>query len=150
MHGMRTLMAAVPEVTVDLRTRPWGAVVDRVERCLGVRLDREAAVVKRRSVGARTDRDTWIRIEARPFSKLTGQGGGVEGAAHLLMTVAKPEWYQGVSWQAPEQCVLWRADEIELVTVPPIKPGGVLGVDPGLAQAWWVTSSQTGCVAWPP
>jgi hypothetical protein len=116
-----------------------GEVVDRVERCLGVRLDREAAMVKRRSVGARTDRDTWVRIEARPFSRLTGQGSGVEGAARLPGVVAKPEWYQGLAWQVPEQCVLWRADEMELVTVPPIKPGGVLSVDPGLAQGWWAT-----------
>ncbi len=109
-------MAAVPEVMVDLRTQPWGDVIDRVERCLGVRLDREVAVVKRRSVGARTDRDTWIRLEARPFSKLSGQGSGVEGATVLPRTVAKPKWYQGLSWQVPEQGVLWRADEMELVT----------------------------------
>ncbi len=122
MRGMRHPVAAVPEVTVDLRTQPWGGdVVDRVERCLGVRLGREAAVVKRRSVGARTDRDTWVRIEARPFSKLAGQGSGVECAAYLPAVVAKPEWYQGLSWQVPEQCVLWRADETELVTVPAIK-----------------------------
>ena len=106
-------VAVVSEVAVDLRTRPCGDVTDRVERCLAVRLDREAAVVKRRSVGARTDRDTWIRIEARPFSKLAGQGSGVEGAACLPAAIAKPEWYQGLSWQVPEQCVLWRADETE-------------------------------------
>jgi hypothetical protein len=133
----------VLEVMVDLRTQPWENVVDRVERFLGVRLDREAAVVKRRSVGARTDRDTWIRLEARPFSKLTGQGNGVEGAAVLPRTVAKPAWYQGLSWQVPEQGVLWRADEIELVTAPVIKPGGILSSDPGLAAAWWVTLGRS-------
>ena len=128
---------------MDLRTQPWGDVVDRVERCLDVRLDRTAAVVKRRSVGASTDRDTWIRIEARPFSKINGQGGGVEGAAHLPGAVAKPEWYQGLSWQVSEQRVLWRVDETELVTAPPIKPGGVLRRDPGLAQAWWATLGRS-------
>ncbi|MGH3888249.1 MAG: hypothetical protein ACRDSZ_17070, partial [Pseudonocardiaceae bacterium] len=92
---------------------------------------------------APTDRDTWIRIEARPFSKLTGQGSGVECAARLPRTVAKPEWYQGLSWQVPEQCVLWRVDETALVTVPPIKPGGVLRGDPGLAQAWWATLGRS-------
>lgn len=110
---------------MDLRTQPWEDMADRVECCLGVRLDRETAVVKRRSVGARTDRDTWIRLEARPFSKLTGQGNGVEGAAVLPRAVAKPKWYQGLSWQVPEQGVLWRADEMELVTAPVIKPGGI-------------------------
>ncbi|HEX5347449.1 MAG TPA: hypothetical protein VFW64_10195 [Pseudonocardiaceae bacterium] len=131
------LVAAVPEVIVDLRTHPYHAVIDRVERCLGVCMDRKAAVVKRRSVGARTDRNSWIRIEARPFSKLTGQGSGVEGTACLPRVIAKPEWYQGLSWQAPEQCVLWRADETELVTAFPVNPGGVLRTDPELGQVWW-------------
>ena len=54
-------------------------------------------------------------MEAQPFSKLTGQGSGVECAARLPRTIAKPEWYQGLSWQVPEQGVLWRADETELV-----------------------------------
>ncbi len=134
---MRTPVAAVPEVMVDLRTQRCQDVIDRVERCWGVRLDREAAVVKRRSVGACTDRATWIRIEARPFSKLTGQGSGVEDAARLPGAIAKPEWYQGLSWQDLERCVLWRADETELVSASPIKPGGVLRSDPGLVQAWW-------------
>ncbi|MGH3871696.1 MAG: hypothetical protein ACRDSR_09305 [Pseudonocardiaceae bacterium] len=124
---------------MDLRTQRCQDVLDRVERCWGVRLDREVAVLKRRSLGARTDRDTWIRLEVRPLSKVTGQGSGVEGAAGLPEAVAKPEWYQGLSWCAPEQRVLWRADETELVTAAPIKPGGVLSTDPGLVQAWWAT-----------
>jgi hypothetical protein len=66
---------------VDLRTQPCPDVIDRVERCLGARMDRQAAVVKRRSVGGRTDRDTWLRLEARPFARLTGQGSGVEATA---------------------------------------------------------------------
>ena len=67
----------------------------------------------------------------------------MEGAAGLPGAVAKPEWYQGcLSWFALEQCVLWRADETELVTALPIKTGGILGTDPGLADAWWATLSQ--------
>lgn len=128
---------------MDLRTQPCQDVIDRVERRLGVRLDREAAVVKRRSVGGRTDRDTWVRIEARPFSTVTGQGSGVEGAACLPRTIAKPEWYQGLSWQVAVQCLLWRADETELVTASTIKPGGVLITDPGLADAWWATLGRS-------
>jgi hypothetical protein len=144
VHRMRTpTTIATSEATVDLRTQSWDGVIDRVECCLGVRLDRNAVVVKRRSVGARSDRDTWVRIEAQPFSKLTGQGSGVEGAACLPKTVAKPEWYQGLSWQIPDQYLLWRADETELVTAPPIKSGGVLGSDPGLASAWWATLSTS-------
>jgi hypothetical protein len=128
---------------MDLRTQPCDDAIAHVERCLDVRLDLEAAVVKRRSLGARTDRRTWVRIEARPLSMLAGQGGGVESAACLPRTVAKPEWYRGLSWQAPEHHLLWRADETELVTVPPVKPGGVLRADPGLAEAWWATMSRS-------
>jgi len=128
---------------MDLRTQPCPDVIDRVERCLGVRLDRQAAVVKRRSVGGRTDRDTWVRIEARPFSHVTGQGSGVESAACLPRNIAKPEWYQGLSWQVAEQRLLWRADETELVTASPIKPGGVLITDPGLADVWWATLGRS-------
>jgi hypothetical protein len=128
---------------MDLRTQPCGDVIDRVERCLGVRLDRQATVVKRRSVGARTDRGTWIRLEARPFAKLTGQGSGVEAAACLPAAVAKPAWYEGLSWPDWERCLLWRADETELITASPIKPGGVLDTDPGLAHVWWATLGRS-------
>lgn len=133
---------------MDLRTQSCDDVIAHVERRLSVRLDREAAVVKRRSIGTRTDRYTWVRIEARPWSKLAGQGGGVECAACLPTTVAKPEWYQGLSWQVRERGLLWRADETELVTASPIKPGGVLCTDPGLTEAWWATmSSSLGALA---
>ncbi len=128
---------------VDLRTQSCDDVIAQVERCLSVRLDREAAVVKRRSIGARTDRCTWVRIEARPLSTLAGQGGGVECAACLPTAVAKPQWYRGLSWQAREQGLLWRADETELVTASPIKPGGVLCADPGLTEAWWATMRRS-------
>ncbi|MEO7195357.1 MAG: hypothetical protein ABIZ05_11125 [Pseudonocardiaceae bacterium] len=128
---------------MDLRTQPSWDVIDRVERCLGLRVDRETVVVKRRSVGGRTDRDTWVRLEARPFSKLTGQGSGVEGAACLPRGIAKPEWYQGLSWQVPEQRLLWRADETEVVPHPAIKPGGVLSTNPELADTWWATLSMS-------
>ncbi|MGH3550568.1 MAG: hypothetical protein ACRDQU_21105 [Pseudonocardiaceae bacterium] len=118
-------------------------MIAQVERRLGVRLDWEAAVVKRRSIGARTDRHTWVRIEARPLATLAGQGSGVEGTASLPIAVARPQWYQGLSWQAREHGLLWRADETELVTASPIKPGGVLVTDPGLTEAWWTTMTRS-------
>jgi hypothetical protein len=43
---------------VDLRKGSVEAALDRAERMLGVRLDHETLVRKRRSVGARTDRGT--------------------------------------------------------------------------------------------
>lgn len=128
---------------MDFRTQSCDDVIADVERRLGVLLDRESAVVKRRSVGARTDRGTWVRLAARPLSALVEQGGGVECAATLPTAVAKPRWYRGLSWQAREHGLLWRADETELVTACPVKPGGVLCTDPGLTQAWWATMRRS-------
>jgi hypothetical protein len=34
---------------------------------------------------------------------------------------------------------MWRADETELVTAAPVKPGGILTTDPNLSDAWWAT-----------
>ncbi|MEW2704936.1 hypothetical protein AB0948_07965 [Streptomyces koyangensis] len=49
--------------SVDLRKDPVEAALDRAERMLGVRLDHETLVRKRRSVGARTDRGGRGRIK---------------------------------------------------------------------------------------
>jgi hypothetical protein len=132
---------AVTTAAPDLRTQPHADVLDRVEAALRVRLDRETCVRKRRSVGAVTDRGTWVRIEVRTVAKaaLAGQGfGGVEAAA-VLEGIAKPAWHAAVSWADPERGLLWRADETERVTAPPIKPGGVLTTDPGLSDRWWTS-----------
>lgn len=39
--------------------------------------------------------------------------------------------------ERPQRGVVWRADEIDLVTDAPIKPGGILTTDPGLDGRWW-------------
>jgi hypothetical protein len=38
-----------------------------------------------------------------------------------------------------ERCLLWQADETELITASPVRPGGILDTDPGLAEVWWAT-----------
>lgn len=95
-------------------------------------------VRKRRSVGARSDRGTWVRIEARPLAKIAAQGqvgNGMEAAA-LLHDVAKPEWYRALSWHDRADGVVWRADEVELVTAVPVHRGA-LPSDVSLPDAWW-------------
>lgn len=57
----------------DLRVQPVDEVLDRIERSLQVRLLPDTVVRKRRTVGARTDRDTWVRIERRLLGKITDQ-----------------------------------------------------------------------------
>jgi hypothetical protein len=62
----------------DLRRPPSDVIVDevigRVEAALRVRLDRGALLRKRRTVSARSDRGTWVRIEARPVDRVIRQG----------------------------------------------------------------------------
>lgn len=124
---------------VDLRRQPVEDVVERVEEALHVRLDRQTLVRKRRSLGGRTDRGTWVRIERRGFERIGPQGWNGTEAAAVLRGVAMPEWYQGVAWREPGEPVMWRADELELVASPPVGKGALVLEDPGVPDAWWET-----------
>ncbi|MFJ3790791.1 hypothetical protein [Kitasatospora sp. NPDC090091] len=120
----------------DLRIAPIGDVLDRVERSLHVHLDRNTLVRKRRSIGARTNRDSWVRIERRPVEKILGQGWNGTECASALGGIAKPEWQESVSWRDPVEATMWRADETGLLPGPPIG-SSVLATDPQLPEAWW-------------
>ena len=126
----------------DLRRTDIDDALDRVEKALQVRLEPDGQVRKRRSLGAATDRGTWIRIELRGPEKLDGQGWGVE-AAHVLDCVAKPAWHAGFSWLDTTRQVMWRADETDLVTDLPIRGGGILTTDPQLSSDWWATFDRS-------
>jgi hypothetical protein len=54
-----------------------------------------------------------------------------------------PAWHQGIAWVDHELGVMWRADETDLVTDQPIKPGGILTVLPELSDAWWTTVNSS-------
>lgn len=125
----------------DLRKQSVGDVLDRVERDLGVCLDRQALVRKRRSLGACSDRGTWVRVEARPTAKIVAQGQAGNGmeAASLLHGIAKPRWFTAVSWADTAADVVWRADEVELVRAAPVRSRGLLSSDFGLSDQWWST-----------
>ncbi|GAA3375659.1 hypothetical protein GCM10020367_44320 [Streptomyces sannanensis] len=121
---------------VDLRVQPVGEVLDRVERSLQVRLLPDTVVRKRRSVGARTDRDTWVRVERRLLDKITDQGwNGTECAARLA-GVAQPAWQGCVVWRDADGPVMWRADETELLPGAPVGSAVVSEV-PELPDEWW-------------
>ncbi|MEU6212171.1 hypothetical protein ABZ891_20020 [Streptomyces sp. NPDC047023] len=122
---------------VDLRCQPVEDVLERVEGALHVRLDRQALVRKRRSLGGRTERGTWVRIERRGFERIGAQGWNGTEAAAVLQGVAMPEWYQGVAWREPGEPVMWRADELELIASPSVAKGALVLEDPGLPDAWW-------------
>ncbi|WKK23925.1 hypothetical protein QZH56_35450 [Streptomyces olivoreticuli] len=121
---------------VDLRRAPVDEVLDRVEQSLQVSFDRQTIVRKRRSVGARTDRDTWVRIERRGFDRIGAQGWNGPETAAVLTGVVMPRWFAGFAWREREEPVMWRADEFELATAAPVGKA-VLVVDPGLPDEWW-------------
>ncbi|MEU2513703.1 hypothetical protein [Streptomyces syringium] len=130
-------MAFTRPPAVDLRHTPVDGVLNRVEKALQVRLARDTVVRKRRSVGARTEGGTWVRVERRPSGRINGQGwNGVESAA-ALRGVAMPHWHAGVAWREDGGAAMWRADETELVTAAPVRAGGPLAVDPQLPDSWW-------------
>lgn len=121
--------------TVDLREVSVDGVLDRVERSLDTTLVRSTVVRKRRSVGGRSGRGTWVRVERRPVTRIDGQGwNGIECSA-ALKGIAKPEWYAGVAWHDGDGQAMWRADETELVAAEPVKPADRTT----LPDAWWET-----------
>ncbi|MFJ4338499.1 hypothetical protein [Streptomyces sp. NPDC088915] len=124
--------------SVDLRKEPVEAVLDRVERSLGTALDRESVVRKRRSVGARTGRGTWVRIERRGLDRIGVQGGDGTASAEALSGIAKPAWFAGVAWRDETEPVIWRADETELLPGAPVG-NAVVTKEPQLAEEWWAS-----------
>ncbi|MGY4973313.1 hypothetical protein ACWGCC_29550 [Streptomyces nigrescens] len=124
--------------SVDLRKEPVEAVLDRAERMLGVRLDRETVVRKRRSVGAHTDRDTWVRIERRGLDRIGVQGGEGTASAEALRGIAKPAWVAGVAWRDEVESVMWRGDETGLLPGAPVG-SAVVAEDPSLSEEWWAS-----------
>ncbi|MFF5488779.1 hypothetical protein [Streptomyces virginiae] len=124
---------------VDLRVQPIDDVLERVDQALGVRLERNTVVRKRRSIGGQTDHGTWVRIERRGFDRIGEQGwNGIEAAA-VLRDVIMPQWYRGFAWREREQPVMWRADELELITAAPVGKGAMVLDDPSLQDSWWVS-----------
>ncbi|WP_328561960.1 hypothetical protein [Streptomyces coelicoflavus] len=121
---------------VDLRAHPVNEVLDHVARSLQVRLLPDTVVRKRRSVGARTNRNTWVRIERRLLGKIPDQGwNGTESAARLE-GVVQPAWHGCVVWRDAADPVMWRADETSLLPAAPVG-GAVLSDAPELPDEWW-------------
>ncbi|KQV20979.1 MULTISPECIES: hypothetical protein [unclassified Kitasatospora] len=129
-------MTLTDDRVVDLRRVPVDHVLDRVEQRLGTVLDRAGVVRKRRSVGARSDRGSWVRVERRPWERARAQGwNGIESAA-AVMDVAMPTWWGSVVWQDPADGAIWRADETTLLPDCPVGTA-VVATAPELSSSWW-------------
>jgi hypothetical protein len=118
---------------LDLRKVDIGDVLSRVENALQLELAPDGVIKKRRSIGFRSDRGTWVRVECRGLERLDGQAWGLE-AAQILHDVPIPRWHSGVSWLDDDRQVMWRADETQLVDESPI---GKSANAKGLPARWW-------------
>jgi len=118
---------------LDLRKVAIDDVLSRVEKSLQLTMDLEGVVKKRRSVGFRSDRGTWVRVECRGLERFDGQGWGLE-AAQVLHGVPVPRWHAGISWRDDERKVLWRADETQLIDQSPV---GRATNAHRLPESWW-------------
>ncbi|MGH3686880.1 MAG: hypothetical protein ACRDSM_17905 [Pseudonocardiaceae bacterium] len=58
--------------------------------------------------------------------------------ASVLRGVTKPDWFQTASWRDDLREVVWRADEMELVSSPVINSTGVVATEPVLPESWWM------------
>ncbi|MEU9413002.1 hypothetical protein AB0E08_45895 [Streptomyces sp. NPDC048281] len=123
--------------TVDLRREPLDGVLNRVEQSLQVRFARDTVVRKRRTVGARTDRNTWVRIERRGLDRIGVQGWNGPESTAVLDGVAMPCWYACYAWREPGEPVMWRADEMELINAAPVGQAALVLEDPRLPESWW-------------
>ncbi|MGW5456702.1 hypothetical protein [Nocardia sp. NPDC003979] len=125
----------------DLRQLPIDQLINDVQARLGTGFDASTIVRKRRTIGVRSDRGTWVRIEARALDKAAAQGqinNGIEASA-LLDGIAKPRWHQAVSWLDESAGLLWRADECAMITEPSATAIGYPLTEPELSQDWWHT-----------
>jgi hypothetical protein len=118
---------------LDLRKVAIDDVLFRVEKSLQLTMSTEGVVKKRRSIGFRSDRDTWVRVECRGLERFDGQGWGLE-AAQILHGVPVPRWHAGISWRDDERKVLWRADETQLIDQSPV---GRATNAHRLPDGWW-------------
>lgn len=124
-----------------MRTEPHEDVLHHAQRAFGVKLDRSSVMYGSSGTteGFRTDRETWVRVARRQRWRINGPAWTGAEAASVLRGVAKPHWCQCASWTDDHRDVVWRADEMELITSPVIEKVSGAGVDPELPDSWWTS-----------
>ncbi|WP_121392397.1 hypothetical protein [Actinokineospora cianjurensis] len=131
-----------PNPVFDVRVNPHADVLDRVERTLDVVLDRASVVygIYGATEGFRTTGGTWVRVERRGRLRINSAVWvGLEAAA-TIRGVKKPEWFQGATWVDHDRDVVWRADEVELVTSPIVATSEEAGA---LPDSWWTSLRES-------
>ncbi|WP_211299109.1 phosphotransferase [Saccharopolyspora erythraea] len=126
---------------LDLRRDSYTHAVERVEQALRVKLQQDSFVVKRRTVGARSDRGTWVRIEVQPADVFGTRGWGGIASSVQLLGVSRPSWLCSFDWF--EGRFRWRADETELISARPVSERACVDAVPVLPKAWWETFNRS-------
>ncbi|MBA8827812.1 hypothetical protein FHX42_005219 [Saccharopolyspora lacisalsi] len=122
---------------LDLREASYEDVVAQMQWRTGVGLDRATVVYGESgaTAGFRTTRGTWLRVQHRHCDRTPPwTWTGLEDAARVV-GVRKPGWIQAVEWVDVERNVVWRADELELVTAAVV--GGLTHRPEDLPDEWW-------------
>ncbi len=141
----RAPSATAPAQAFDVREQLGEDVLARVEQSMGVRLDRATLVygTQGMTAGFRTDAGTWVRVQWRWPWKIYGPAWAGPECASVLRGVAKPDWFQTASWRDDAREVVWRAEEMELVTSRVINSSGVIATDPKLPNSWWASLKES-------
>ncbi len=136
---MSQLSSTGPTQTIDVREQPHEDVFQHVERAFDTGLDRSSVAygMYGATEGFRTKRGTWVRIERRERWWINSAGWVGLEAASTLQGVRKPQWHQSVTWTDQARDVVWRADELELVSSPSVELAGGLAAAAALPDSWW-------------
>jgi hypothetical protein len=141
MEGLVVVSTAQPSSTApsavfDVREHQHEDVLDRIERAFGLRLDRSSVVygIYGATEGFHTDSNTWVRVERRQRWRINSAVWvGLEAAA-TIRGVNKPKWFQSATWTDHAREVVWRADEVEMITSPVVRD---LATAATLPDSWW-------------
>ncbi len=141
----RAPSATAPAQAFDVREQLGEDVLARVEQSMGVRLDRATLVygTQGMTAGFRTDAGTWVRVQWRRPWKIYGPAWAGPECASVLRGVTKPDWFPTASWRDDAREVVWRADEMELVSSAVINSSGVITTDPKLPNSWWASLKES-------
>ncbi|MEC3979296.1 hypothetical protein [Amycolatopsis sp. H20-H5] len=131
-------LSSSPVAVLDVRVHDHEDVLRRVEHVLDLRLDRSSVVYgdSGATEGFRTSNGTWARVERRNRWRINSAVWVGLEAASTVKGVKKPEWFQGTTWADNAREVVWRADEVELISALVV---GDLANAATLPDAWWAT-----------
>lgn len=129
----------------NLRHEPLDDVFAEIEKALGARLEQSSIIygTQGATVGLPTNAGTWVRVTWSAPDRVHRQAWTGGEAASAILGVNKPELYRSYRWTDRDRSVVWRADEVELITSKAVHSTGVIDGDPSLPAIWWETLNSS-------